>query len=169
MSESHGLDQAECFRLLGTATVGRLAFTDHSLPVIHPVNFTVDGGDVMIRTSGGGKLAAAVGGAMVALEADEVDTATRSGWSVVVLGHASLVHDIDRLVALAHPDTRPWVRGRSDHVIRIKVERITGRRLCPVTTSRLPIDKILMPAPVRSSDQPIRKAKSQPKKEGQIR
>jgi Pyridoxamine 5'-phosphate oxidase len=106
---------------------------------------------------------------MVALEADEVDTATRSGWSVVVPGHASLVHDIDRLVALTHLDTRPWVRGRSDHVIRIKVERITGRRLCPAATSRLPINKILMPAPVRPSDYLIRKPKSQLKKVGQIR
>ncbi|HZS20588.1 MAG TPA: pyridoxamine 5'-phosphate oxidase family protein [Pseudonocardiaceae bacterium] len=132
MSESHALEPAQCFRLLRTVSVGRLAFTDHSLPVIHPVNFTVDGKDVIIRTSGGGKLAAAVNGLMVAFEADEVDTATHSGWSVVVLGHASLVRDIDRLVALAHPDTRPWVRGRSDHVISIKVERITGRRLCPL-------------------------------------
>jgi hypothetical protein len=50
---------------------------------------------------------------------------------VVVLGHASLVRDIDELVALAGPDSHPWVPGRSDHVIRIKSERITGRRIVP--------------------------------------
>jgi hypothetical protein len=37
-----------------------------------------------------------------------------------VLGHASVVRNIDQLVALAVPDNRPWVAGRSDHVIRIK-------------------------------------------------
>jgi hypothetical protein len=56
---------------------------------------------------------------------------TRSGWSVVVLGHASVVRDIDLLVALAGPGSQPWVPGRADHVIRIKGERITGRRIEP--------------------------------------
>jgi nitroimidazol reductase NimA-like FMN-containing flavoprotein (pyridoxamine 5'-phosphate oxidase superfamily) len=125
------MDRAECLRLLRAATVGRIAFIERGLPAIQPVNFTVDGNNVIIRTSGGGKLAAAVTGAMVAFEIDEVDPATRSGWSVVVLGHASLVRDIDELVALAGPDSHPWVPGRSDHVIRIKSERITGRRIVP--------------------------------------
>lgn len=125
------LDRAECFRLLRTVAVGRIVFTESALPAIQPVNFTVDGVDVIIRTSGGGKLAAAVSGSVVAFEADEIDAATRSGWSVVVVGHASLIRDIDRLVALAGPDSRPWVPGRTDHVIRIKIERITGRRIVP--------------------------------------
>jgi nitroimidazol reductase NimA-like FMN-containing flavoprotein (pyridoxamine 5'-phosphate oxidase superfamily) len=132
MSESHPLDRTECFQLLRTVCVGRIAFIEHGLPTIHPVNFTVDDSDVIIWTSGGGKLAAAVTGAMVAFEADKVDTTTRSGWSVVVVGHSALVHDVDRLVALAGSANRPWVRGRTDHVIRIKAERVTGRRLWPV-------------------------------------
>lgn len=125
----HALDGAECLRLLRTVPIGRVVFTESALPAIQPVNFTLDGADVIIRTSGGGKLAAAVSGSVVAFEADEIDTATRSGWSVVVLGHACLVRDIDELVALAGPHSRPWVAGRSDHVIRIKGERITGRRI----------------------------------------
>ena len=129
VSELHTLDRAECLERLRTVTVGRIAFTERGLPAIQPVNFTVNGSNVIIRTSSGGKLAAAVTGAMVAFEADEVDAATRSGWSVVVLGHASLIRDIDELVALAGPDSHPWVPGRSDHVIRIKSERITGRRV----------------------------------------
>jgi len=131
LSELHTLDRAACLELLRTVTVGRIAFTERALPAIHPVNFTVDGSNVIIWTSGGGKLAAAVTGAMVAFEADEVDAVTRSGWSVVVLGHASLIRDIDKLVALAGPDSRPWAPGRSNHVIRIKSERITGRRILP--------------------------------------
>jgi len=131
MPEFRALDRDACFRLLRTVSIGRMAFTDRALPVIHPVNFIVDDGEVVIRTSGGGKLASAVDGAMVAFEADNVDTATRSGWSVVVLGHASLILNINRLVALVGADSRPWVPGRSDHVIRIKAERVTGRSLLP--------------------------------------
>ncbi|MDT7714995.1 MAG: hypothetical protein QOH09_987 [Pseudonocardiales bacterium] len=130
-SELHTLDRAECLRLLRTVTVGRIAFTEGALPAIQPVNFTVEDSDVIIWTSGGGKLAAAVDGAVVAFEADEVDAATRRGWSVVVVGHASLVRDIDRLVAVAGPDTKPWVPGRTNHVICIKAERVTGRRIAP--------------------------------------
>ena len=129
VSELHTLDRAECLELLRTVTVGRIAFMERGLPAIQPVNFRVHGSNVIIRTSSGGKLAAAVTGAMVAFEADEVDAATRSGWSVVVLGHASLIRDINELVALAGPDSHPWVPGRSDHVIRIRSERITGRRV----------------------------------------
>jgi hypothetical protein len=91
----------------------------------------VDGSDVIFWTSSGGKLAAAVSGSVVAFEADEIDIATRSGWSVVVVGHASVIRDIDRLVALAGVDSRPWVPGRTNHVIQIKAERITGRRIVP--------------------------------------
>lgn len=131
LSELHTLDRAECLERLRTVTMGRIAFAERGLPAIQPVNFTVDGSNVIIRTSGGGKLAAAVAGAMVAFEADQVDAATRTGWSVVLVGHASIIRDIDQLVALAGPDTHPWVPGRSDHVIRIKSERITGRRIVP--------------------------------------
>lgn len=125
----HPLDRGQCLRLLRTVPIGRIVFTESALPAIQPVNFTLDGTDVIIRTSGGGKLAAAVSGSVVAFEADEIDTATRNGWSVVVLGHARLVRDIDELAALAGPNSRPWVAGRIDHVIRIKGERITGRRI----------------------------------------
>jgi uncharacterized protein len=103
LSELHTLARAECLELLRTVTMGRIAFAERGLPAIQPVNFTVDGSNVIIRTSGGGKLAAAVTGAMVAFEADEVDAATRTGWSVVVLGHARLIRNIDQLVALPGP------------------------------------------------------------------
>ena len=83
LSALHTLDRAECLERLRTVTMGRIAFAERGLPAIQPVNCTVDGSDVIIRTSGGGKLAAAVAGAMVAFEADEVDAATRTGWSVV--------------------------------------------------------------------------------------
>jgi uncharacterized protein len=131
LSELHTLDRVECLRLLRTVPVGRVVFSQDALPAIQPVNFTLDGNNVIFRTSSGGKLAAALAGCVVAFEADEIDTTTHSGWSVVVVGHASRIRDIDRLVALAGPDSQPWAPGRTDHVIQIKAERITGRRIIP--------------------------------------
>ncbi|GAA4756698.1 pyridoxamine 5'-phosphate oxidase family protein [Actinomycetospora chibensis] len=128
------LDRTECLRLLGRLQVGRMVFTDQTMPVVHPVNFSLDGDDVIMRTSGGGKLAAAVSRGTVAFEADELDPDTCTGWSVVVVGHAEIVNDIDELVALAEPADRPWAPGRTAHVIRIRAERMTGRRLAPTTT-----------------------------------
>jgi nitroimidazol reductase NimA-like FMN-containing flavoprotein (pyridoxamine 5'-phosphate oxidase superfamily) len=128
------LDRTECLGLLGRLQVGRMVFTDQTMPMVHPVNFSLDGGDVIVRTSGGGKLAAAVSRGMIAFEADELDPDTCTGWSVVVVGHAEIVNDIDELVALAEPADRPWAPGRTAHVIRIRAERVTGRRLAPTTT-----------------------------------
>jgi nitroimidazol reductase NimA-like FMN-containing flavoprotein (pyridoxamine 5'-phosphate oxidase superfamily) len=128
------LDRTECLGLLGRLQVGRMVFTDQTMPMVHPVNFSLDGGDVIVRTSGGGKLAATVSRGTIAFEADELDPDTCTGWSVVVVGHAEIVNDIDELVALAEPADRPWAPGRTAHVIRIRAERVTGRRLAPTTT-----------------------------------
>lgn len=127
--ETQQLDPAECRRLLATMPFGRLVFTEDALPAVHPVNFAMAGGDVIIRTGPGQKLAAARRGDVVAFEADCIDVQTRTGWSVLVIGHASVVHDIDELVAVLDPARRPWVRGHDQHVIRIDGGWITGRRL----------------------------------------
>ncbi|PVZ08416.1 pyridoxamine 5'-phosphate oxidase family protein [Actinomycetospora cinnamomea] len=132
------MDRAECFRLLGGLRVGRMVFTDRTVPMVHPVNFSLAGEDVILRTSGGGKLAAAMSHGTVAFEADDFDADTHAGWSVVIVGHAEIVNDIDELVALADPARRPWAPGRTAHVIRIRSEQVTGRRLGAASPSTDP-------------------------------
>ncbi len=66
---------------------------------------------------------------MLAFEVDQVDPETRSGWSVLIVGRASLIVNVDELVDLADPHRRPWAEGRRGHMIRVAGERITGRRL----------------------------------------
>jgi nitroimidazol reductase NimA-like FMN-containing flavoprotein (pyridoxamine 5'-phosphate oxidase superfamily) len=123
------LSSQECWRLLGTVPVGRLVYVDSGVPVAHPVNFVKAGSDVIIRTGPGGNLRAAERGDMVAFQADEIDTTTRAGWSVLLTGRASVIQNVDDLVAVLEPHTRPWARGRGEHVLRVNGERITGRRL----------------------------------------
>lgn len=127
--ETEALPVAECWRRLASVPIGRMVFTERALPAVHPVNFLVHGHSVIIRTGPGTKLEAARRGDVVAFEADHVDPETRTGWSVLVVGHAAVVRDVDRLVAVVDIEHRPWVQGRGLHVIEVAGERVTGRRL----------------------------------------
>ncbi|GAA4783360.1 pyridoxamine 5'-phosphate oxidase family protein [Actinomycetospora chlora] len=129
---SHDIDELappECLRLLDTAPVGRMVFLEGALPVAHPVNFLRHGSSVIVRTGPGAKLDAARRRDLVAFEADHIDPDTHTGWSVLLVGRAEVVNDVDQLLAVLDLAHRPWVRGRGAHVLRITAQRITGRRL----------------------------------------
>jgi nitroimidazol reductase NimA-like FMN-containing flavoprotein (pyridoxamine 5'-phosphate oxidase superfamily) len=123
----------ECLALLATEEVGRLAVTVGHRPDVVPVNYVLDGDGVVIRTAEGTKLQAAEG-APVAFEIDEVDRATRTGWSVVVHGVAHEVRSLgnDELTArLDALELHPWAGGRKPFLLRIAPISITGRRIAP--------------------------------------
>ncbi|PRX48359.1 nitroimidazol reductase NimA-like FMN-containing flavoprotein (pyridoxamine 5'-phosphate oxidase superfamily) [Prauserella shujinwangii] len=122
------LAEADCLELLRAEPVGRLVFTERALPAIRPVNFVLDGHDVVVR-SAPGSWADRLGGSIVAFEVDRIDPATHTGWSVVVLGKVATVTDVDTLVRLSDPRHRPWAPGRHDRYLRIRPGTITGRRL----------------------------------------
>lgn len=122
------LNRRQCLDLLQGVRVGRLVFTEGALPAIQPVNFRMWRDDVVIRVAGGAKLAAAVDNLVVAFEADELDPDLRTGWSVTVVGHAQPITDVDDLVEVAGTFVQPWV-ARRDHFIRIRTEKMTGRRV----------------------------------------
>jgi hypothetical protein len=121
----------ECRILLGKTPIGRIVFTDSALPAIQPVNYVVADGDVVIRTSGGSRLATAVNDAIVAFEVDDFDSVTCTGWSVVVTGHARLVSGERELAELRRLPLPPWVPSRRDHYIRIRAAVLSGRRIPP--------------------------------------
>ena len=114
-------------RLMGSVPVGRIVYTRRALPAVEMVNFALVGGDIVIRTSAEGKLAAATRGAVVAFEADSVDLAERTGWSVTIVGQARAVTDgaeIRRLERAAPPS---WVSRQSGHFVRISPAMVNGR------------------------------------------
>jgi nitroimidazol reductase NimA-like FMN-containing flavoprotein (pyridoxamine 5'-phosphate oxidase superfamily) len=102
------LPREEALRLLGTVPVGRVVFTHRALPAIRPVNHIVDGHQVIFRTSASAEITTAVDGTgtIVAFEADAIDPARRTGWSVVVIGGARRLTD-------AAPRPQRWPRSRS--------------------------------------------------------
>lgn len=122
------LNRRQCLDLLQEVRVGRLVLIEDGLPEVQPVNFRLWRDDVVIRVAGGAKLKAATSNVVVAFEADELDPDLRTGWSVTVVGHAEPIEDIDELVEVAGTFVEPWVAGRRDHFVRIRSEKITGRR-----------------------------------------
>ena len=125
------LDEAACWARLGSRRVGRLAVSVNNRPDIFPVNYVLDDRTVVVQTAPGFKLAAAVLGAGVAFEVDDIDEATHSGWSVVLHGSASEVTSVEDLLEAEDLHVGPWAGGEKNHFIRIQVDEITGRRIPP--------------------------------------
>jgi hypothetical protein len=124
------LSRDECLTLMASVPVGRIIYTRRALPAVELVNFALDHGDIVIRTDRSGKLAAATRGVVVAFEADQVDVAGQSGWSVTAIGPSSEVTDPGELARLRTIGLRPWAPGARDHYIRISPVMLDGRRLC---------------------------------------
>jgi uncharacterized protein len=124
------LSPDECMRLMGSVAVGRIVYTRQALPAVELVNFALVDGDIVIRTSAEGKLAAATRGAVVAFEADTVDIDGHAGWSVTIVGQARAVSDAEEIGCLERVALTPWVPGSGGHFIRISPAIVNGRRVC---------------------------------------
>jgi nitroimidazol reductase NimA-like FMN-containing flavoprotein (pyridoxamine 5'-phosphate oxidase superfamily) len=125
------LDRATCLKLLATAQVGRLAWAAADGQVhIRPVNYTLVGTDVIVRTAMGSILAVARDTLPVTFEADELEPGLETGWSVVVIGTAEDLGSTTE-AALLRDSVRPWAPGARPNVVRIRASKVTGRRLHP--------------------------------------
>ncbi|MEU9239657.1 pyridoxamine 5'-phosphate oxidase family protein [Streptomyces shenzhenensis] len=124
------LDRQECLRLLAKVPVGRVVYTQQALPAVLPVNFALDtDASVLLCTAAGSDLVRAIGGVVVAFEADEFDAENRSGWSVVVTGRAAVVSDPAERARLAQAAPRSWMPISDPVLVRIESEMVTGREL----------------------------------------
>ncbi|HEX5512521.1 MAG TPA: pyridoxamine 5'-phosphate oxidase family protein [Actinomycetales bacterium] len=122
------LSEKQSREALTRAEVGRVVFTDRALPAVLPVTYIVDDDTIVIRTARGSRLARAADGAVLAFETDDLNRATRSGWSVVVTGEAYVETDPDEQARLAEL-LEPWVPGMKAVFIRIPLTVVTGREV----------------------------------------
>ena len=121
------LGTAECWSLLESVTLGRLAVTGlDGAPDVFPLNFTVHNGSLYARSAHGAKVLDIATRPVAALEIDGEDET--SHWSVVVRGAAArVVHDAEiresgvLRLGSANPASKP-------HVIRLTPTTVTGRR-----------------------------------------
>ena len=121
----------ECWQLLDTTTVGRLAFTTDDGIVILPVNFLVFEERIYLRTEPGSTIAALADGRNdVAFELDYHDDLNQSGWNVLVQGSTAAAGTLEGERALASTGRLgPWAPGNRSLVIGLKPRTITGRRV----------------------------------------
>jgi uncharacterized protein len=92
------LAEAECLQLLGTKQVGRVAYSDPDGPVVMPVNYVL-----------------------------QDDEEARTGWSVLVRGHAARANSWELPDADSRPT--PWAAGGRNLHVRLSPHHISGVRL----------------------------------------
>ncbi len=121
---------ADCLRLLDSVPVGRVGFLADGEVVILPVNYLMDGPDVIFRTASGSKLSSVGGKNLIGFEADQYDVRTHSGWSVVVSGFIEVVESDAEIERFERLGLQSWggAAARDPHWIRIRPTSVTGRR-----------------------------------------
>lgn len=125
------LSESECYDLLVTTTVGRVAFVNGEGQQLLPLNFILVDSVVYFRTLVDGVLAELASGMRdVAFGVDYHGLTTRDGWSVTIVGATSVVDDPETLDQVSN-DARlhPWVPGERLLIIQLVPRAITGRRV----------------------------------------
>jgi uncharacterized protein len=98
--------------------------------VVLPVNHVLDGQDPVFLTARGSKLSAAEQQNVAAFEADHFDEQTRTGWSVLITGHAEVIYEEAEIQRLSRYGLQPWPHATEPPVwMRIRALSVTGRRL----------------------------------------
>ena len=127
---SRGLEEVEtdeCYILIRGRSLGRVGVKLAEELAILPVYYAVLDRDIVFRTDPGTKLTAAVLNERVAFEVDNAVPA----WSVLLSGYA---HEIRESAEQATARARlgiDWPAGEREYLVRIAVDRVSGRRLPP--------------------------------------
>ena len=119
------LTRAVCEELLCTHDFGRVVTKIGDTMSVLPVYYRMNGDDVVFRTDPGTKLAGAVMRSRVTFEIDD----EAEGWSVMLVGNSEEVRDEDEREAILATLSGGWPEGERQRVVRIRPDRITGRRL----------------------------------------
>lgn len=124
------LTSTECWRLLASRPVGRIGFTAARGPQILPVNHAVHDRSIVFRTAPYNSIAENARDARIAIEVDAFDEQAATGWSVLAVGLAVVVHDADELVDLwGSGGAEPWAPGSRPLYVRMTPDQLSGRRI----------------------------------------
>ena len=126
------LDLEECLARAAHHEIGRAAFASDGEITILPVTYLIDGTGVSFLTTWGSKLQVAADGGRMAFEVDETDPATRTGWSVLFQGSASIVEDPARISRLDARLPGLWVpAGTRTFWVHLRPDSVSGREIVP--------------------------------------
>lgn len=123
------LSSDECFLLLSSRDLGRIAFSVEGQPEVFPINYAIEGQIVVFRTAPGTKLDH-VPKARLAFEVDDWDPRLGRGWSVVVKGLAEEVTgNLGRTAEhMRKAPVHPVAPGERWHWLAIRPLEVSGRR-----------------------------------------
>ena len=116
------LSERECWELLATASVGRMALSVRALPVIVPVQYHLDGRKLAVCLGHHSLPGQALDATIIALAADSIDPVTRSGWLVQVQGRSVVPR------RLRIDSDCGWPTSTAQ-VVEIEPGRISGHRM----------------------------------------
>ena len=108
------LDREQCLDLLAGGGFGRVVGTHSAMPAVYPISYVLDGQEVVFQTETGSTLAGTAGD-VVAFQADQFDSATGLGWTVLGIGQPYRVS--------------PTPTGTGRVTLAIPLRRLTGHRL----------------------------------------
>jgi len=120
------LDTTECWAMLRSTTLGRIAVSAADSVDIFPLNYAVDGESIVFRTAPGTKLLELAINDHVAFEIDGHDES--EAWSVVVKGVAERVERQSEMDAAEELGLTPWIPTLKYRWVRIHPTEVSGRR-----------------------------------------
>ncbi|TDN91936.1 pyridoxamine 5'-phosphate oxidase family protein [Microbacterium sp. BK668] len=121
------LDAAECWSMLQSTELGRLALVrEDGAPDIFPVNYVAHEGSLYVRTARDSKLLHIAHHPVAAFEIDGETAEAR--WSVVVRGPAARVTSDAEIRASGVQRLSSWSPTKKHFVIRVTAHAVTGRR-----------------------------------------
>ncbi|MBV9311282.1 MAG: pyridoxamine 5'-phosphate oxidase family protein [Solirubrobacterales bacterium] len=129
ISRLEELSEAEARHLLGYGSyVGRVGFVQDGRPMVLPVNYLCSDESVVFRTAERTALSG-LDGQQVAFEVDTNTPLEHAGWSVLAHGMVERITDELELDLLRRGPLQSWAWRGAKQWFRIRVERITGRRI----------------------------------------
>ena len=122
------LSNEDCWSLLRTHNLGRLAIVIDDRPRILPVNYAAGEDAVVFRTEPGAKLQHGPGSA-VCFEIDDYDQGTSMAWSVMVIGVLKDITDASdqRSRGLRRLAVEPVAPGQRLHWLALTADEVSGR------------------------------------------
>jgi nitroimidazol reductase NimA-like FMN-containing flavoprotein (pyridoxamine 5'-phosphate oxidase superfamily) len=124
------MNPAECREHIAAGGVGRFLFVNEARgPVALPVNYRMQGDDVVFRTSDEGSVTAGVRQPQVSFDIDHLDDTLAEGWSVLLSGKASIITDQGERAEASKLGIEPWAGGDRDTYVRMTPAMITGRTI----------------------------------------
>jgi transcriptional regulator with XRE-family HTH domain len=126
----HELTASQCRDLIAAGGIGRFLFIQEGRgPVAIPVNFKMDGDDVIFRTSGNTAVAEGIRQQPVSFDVDHLDDALGEGWSVLLTGKAGVITGAAETRRVEALDIKPWAGRDREVYVRLSPSQVTGRRI----------------------------------------